>query len=128
MAGLGYTKKLNEDFEVALDDVRFALSKEGFGIMTSVNVQEKFQEKLGKTIEKYMILGACNPSIAYDAVQAEQEIGLMMPCNVIVYEKSGEVYVSCVQPSIHLEATWNKTLIEVAQTAENKLKRAIDSL
>jgi len=87
MINYGFTKELTMPFEKAVEAVSEALKKEGFGILTKIDIKEKFKEKLGVDFKKYVILGACNPANAHKAILAEENIGLMLPCNVIVYER-----------------------------------------
>ena len=128
MSIYGITKQYFGSFDEAVLKIKEALSKEGFGILSEINVQEKMKEKLGKDMNRYIILGACNPPLAFDALQKEQEIGLLLPCNVIVYEKNGNVYVSALKPSVALSITDNPALTDLASKAEEKLTTAINSL
>jgi len=124
----GYGKKVSYDFDTAVEKVTAELKKEGFGLLMTIDIQEKIKEKLGKDIEKYVILGACNPPLAYEAIGAEKEIGLLLPCNVIVYEKEGDVMVSAIRPSIAMGFIANPKLQCVANQVEPKLKSVIDQL
>src|SRR5665811_1960437 len=90
MINYGFTKELNITYATVIELVRAALKKEGFGILTEIDVRGKMKEKLGIDMNKYIILGACNPPNAYKAILAEENIGLMLPCNVIVYEKGSK--------------------------------------
>ena len=123
-----YTKKLDLSFSEALDQVEFHLLEQGFWILTRIDVKAKMKEKLWKEIQEYMILWACNPTLAYQAIQEEYEIWLLLPCNVIVYEKWEQVHVSCVIPSAAMGMIENSAIWDIAKTAEEKLKRAIDTL
>ncbi len=106
-----------------------ALKKEGFGILTEIDVQETLKKKLGVDFRPYRILGACNPPFAYKALQAEDKIGLMLPCNVIVQEiSSGSIEVSAIDPVASMQAVDNPQLREVAQQVRLKLKKVIESL
>ena len=89
-----YTKEVNLTFEEALDEVTFCLAEQWFWIMTKINVQESMQKKLWRNIEEYMILWACNPGLAYEALQEDYDIGIVMPCNIIVYsqDKKDQMY------------------------------------
>jgi len=80
----GYGKTVSYDFETAIKKVTEELKKEGFGVLSEIDIQEKVKEKLGKDMDRYVILGACNPGLAFEALEVEQEIGLLLPCNVIV--------------------------------------------
>jgi len=95
----GFTKELDIPYETVIELVREALKKEGFGVLTEIDVKEKMKEKLGIDMRKYIILGACNPPNAYKAILAEENIGLMLPCNVIVYEKASKTVLSVIRPT-----------------------------
>ncbi|RME52144.1 DUF302 domain-containing protein [Candidatus Woesearchaeota archaeon] len=124
----GYKKKVSLGFEQAVERVRDALQKEGFGVLTEIDVQATLKKKLGVDVEKYIILGACNPPFAYQALQAEQDVGLMLPCNVIVYEKGGETFVAAILPTVAMQMIENDALRGIATEVEVRLKRAIDAL
>ena len=128
MINYGFTKEIYKSFEEAVDLVSEELKKEGFGILTKIDVKNKFKEKLGIDFKKYVILGACNPSSAHKAIVAEENIGLMLPCNVIVYEKENKIMVSIIKPSVAMEMINNKKLKEVAKHIETKLRNVIDAL
>jgi uncharacterized protein (DUF302 family) len=101
------------------------LKKEGFGILTEIDVKETLKKKLNVDFGRYMIYGACNPPLAYQALQKEDNIGLMLPCNVIAYEKDNNVYVSFIKPSVAID---NADLKEVATEVEARLKKVFDSI
>ena len=124
----GFSKKLNISFERAIEIVTEELKKEGFGILTKIDVQEKFKEKLGIQFKKYVILGACNPSNAHKAVLAEENIGLMLPCNVIVYESGEEIVISVTKPTVAMRMIQNNELGQIAEKVEAQLKKAFDSV
>ncbi len=124
----GYTKKTNLSFQQAVEKIKETLKEQGFGILTEIDVKATLKKKLGVDFENYLILGACNPPLAYKALQTEHEIGLLLPCNVIVYEKEGEVFVSALLPSKALSIVENPELSEVAEKAEEKLKKAVDNV
>lgn len=128
MIPYGFTKSLNMDFEEAVDRVTQALKKEGFGIISRINVKEKFKEKLGIDFEDYLILGACNPSKAHEAISREENIGLLLPCNVLLYRKGKKTILSIVKPTISLEKVHNESLKQLAEDAEKSLKKVFDSL
>jgi len=104
------------------------LKKEGFGILTTIDVQDKFKEKLGIAFKKYVILGACNPLSAHKAILAEENIGLMLPCNVIVYEKENKTAISIIKPTVAMEMINNEKLKEVAKVIETKLEHVFDAI
>ncbi len=128
MINYGFTKEINKSFEETVDLVKNELNKEGFGILTKIDVKDKFKEKLGIDFKKYVILGACNPPNAHKAILAEENIGLLLPCNVIVYEKAKKTAVSIIRPTVAMEVIHNKKLNEIAQSIEIKLKHVIDAL
>jgi len=128
MIGYGFMKELNMPFKRAIEMVTEELKKEGFGILTQIDVKEKFKEKLNIDFKKYVILGACNPPSAYKAIKAEETIGLMLPCNVIVYEKDDKTVVGIIKPSTAMSMIENEKLKVVAQNVEEKLKKVYESL
>jgi uncharacterized protein (DUF302 family) len=119
---------LSGDFDEARARVTEALKKEGFGILMEIDIQAKMKEKLGIDFKRYMILGACSPPNAYRALQAEENIGLMLPCNVIVYEKDGKTVVSVIKPTVAMQMIQNEELGKIAREVEDQLKRAFDSM
>jgi uncharacterized protein (DUF302 family) len=124
-----FTKVVDISFEDAVSRVIEELKKEGFGILTEINVKETLRKKLNVDFRKYKILGACNPPFAYKALQAERMIGTMLPCNVIVQEVDGDkTEVSAVDPIASMQAIQNPNLEEVAREVQAKLKRVMDSL
>jgi len=124
-----FSKKIKESFEEVIEEVNAALKKEGFGILTEIDVKETLKKKLDVEFHKYKILGACNPSFAYKALQAEDKIGIMLPCNVIVQEISeGYVEVAAVDPIASMKAIENPDLLEIAEQVREKLKRVVMNL
>ena len=122
-------KTTNYSFDEAVERVTEELKKEGFGILSEIDIHEKLKEKLDVDFRKYRILGACNPAKAYEALQAENKIGTMLPCNVIVQElDDGKVEVVAVNPVASMLAVDNRVLTEVANEIEEKLQRVIHSL
>ena len=124
----GYVKKINSSFDEALIKVTEELKKEGFGVLTTIDVQQKLKEKLNIDFPKYMILGACNPPLAHKAISAEWDIGLLLPCNVTVYEKSNSVYIGIMKPTQAMAAVENDNLRSIALEVEAKLKRVYDNI
>jgi len=123
------SKKVNFTYEDAINKVTDELKKEGFGILTEIDVKETLKKKLDVDFRKYKILGACNPPLAYKALSAEENIGVMLPCNVIVQEKpDGTVQVSAINPMVAMQSVGNENLNEVASQVSSKLKRVVDSL
>jgi uncharacterized protein (DUF302 family) len=124
-----FTKTLATSFDEAIQRTTDALKTEGFGIISEINMHEKFKEKLGVDFKKYRILGACNPGYAYKAVQVEEKIGTMLPCNVIVIDKeNGTTEVSAVNPIASMMAIHNPALEPVASEVTDKLRKVIDAL
>ena len=124
-----FTKKLNLPFDDAVERVTEELKKEGFGILTDIDVRATLKKKLGVDFKNYRILGACNPPFAYQALQAEDKIGTMLPCNVTVQENAdGNVEVSAIDPIASMQAVQNPELGGVAQEVQAKLKKVIDNL
>jgi uncharacterized protein (DUF302 family) len=124
-----FNKTLKISFEEAVPKVTEELKKEGFGIMTEIDVREAIKKKLNKDFRKYRILGACNPPFAYEALQAEDKIGTMLPCNVIVQETSdGQVEVAAIDPVASMQAIDNPGLGKIAVEVQKKLKKVIESL
>ena len=124
-----FDKKLEFSYEKAMAKVIEELKKEGFGILTEIDVKETLKKKLNVDFRKYTILGACNPPFAYQALQAEEKIGLMLPCNVVVQETAdGKIEVSAIDPVASMQAIENPKLQEVAQQVRAKLKKVIDQV
>jgi uncharacterized protein (DUF302 family) len=124
-----FSKTLELSFDDAIACVTEELKKEGFGVLTTIEIHQKLKEKLGVDFHKYTILGACNPSFAYKALLAENKIGTMLPCNVIVQESGeGKVEVAAVDPIESMKAIENPALGDVATQVRAMLKNVIDSL
>lgn len=116
------------DFASAVTKVTALLKEQGFGVLTTIDVQAKMKEKLGKEMEEYTIFGVCNPAMALKALEAEVEIGLLLPCNVIVYVREGRTHVACQKPSAMMAVVGNDALTCIAEEAEGKLKAVMDQL
>ncbi|MEE9613883.1 MAG: DUF302 domain-containing protein [Thermodesulfobacteriota bacterium] len=132
MGGYAITKKLGCGYAEAVEKAREALAEEGFGILTEIDVKATLKKKLDKEFRNYIILGACNPPYAYQALTAELEIGLMMPCNVIVYENDDEggggSTVSAIDPVAVMGAIDNPELATFAEEVRAGLEKALSSL
>ncbi|HUS98802.1 MAG TPA: DUF302 domain-containing protein [Candidatus Thermoplasmatota archaeon] len=128
MISYGFTKEVDVPFEEVIELVSEELKKEGFGILTTIDVKEKFKEKLDIDFKKYVILGACHPSSAHKAILFEENIGLMLPCNVIVYEQGNGTAISIIKPSVAMQMIDNNELKKVADTIETKLKHVFDTI
>ena len=125
----GYQKTLTAaTFDEALTKVEEELKKEGFGILTEIDVKSTFKEKLDVDFRRYKILGACNPNLAYQALGADLDMGLLLPCNVIVYEADGGSVVSIVDPMQMLSVAERPELAQVAGEARGKLERVAAAL
>jgi uncharacterized protein (DUF302 family) len=124
----GITKQIDTSFDEAVEKIRQALADEGFGILTEIDVRATLKKKLDVEYDNYLILGACNPPLAYRALQAEKQVGLLLPCNVIIYEDEGSTFVSAMKPTVAMSMVDNPGLVKIAEQAEQKLKRVIDSL
>ncbi len=123
------SKTVELSFDQAIARVTEELKKEGFGILTEIDVQQTLKKKLDVDFRKYRILGACNPPLAYKALQAEDKIGVMLPCNVIVQETAnGEAEVSAVDPIASMQAIDNPSLRALAEDVQTKLKKVIEQL
>src|SRR4030042_1173199 len=124
-----FSKILNVSFEEAISKVTDELKKEGFGILTDIDVKEALKKKLNVDFKKYRILGACNPPFAYQALLKEDKIGTMLPCNVIVQEISeGKVEVAAVDPIASMQAIENPELGEIATQVQAKLRKVVENL
>lgn len=126
MKSYGIQKTVTGTFENVVESVKGALAKEGFGILTEINVKETLKKKLNIAYQNYIILGACHPQSAYEVLKKEQEIGLLLPCNVIVYEnESGQVVVSAIRPTVAMQVVNNEEIAGIANEVEQKLERVI---
>jgi len=124
-----FSKIINESFDKTIMKVVLSLKNEGFGVLTEIDVKETLKKKLDVDFQKYTILGACNPSFAYKALKAENKIGIMMPCNVIVQEISeDEIEIAAVDPVASMKAIENPALLEMANQVQEKLRKVIESL
>jgi uncharacterized protein (DUF302 family) len=124
-----FNKTISGNFEEVITKVTDELKKEGFGILTEIDVKETLKKKLDVDFKKYKILGACNAPFAYKALQAEDKIGTMLPCNVIVIEQApGQIEVAAIDPIASMQAVSNPNLGNVATEIQNKLKKVVGSL
>ena len=123
------SKTLKASFEQAIEQVTESLKAEGFGVLSEINIHEKLKEKLNVDFRRYRILGACNPAYAYKALQAEDKIGTMLPCNVIVQELgNNEIEVAVIDPIASMMAIENPDLAGIAREIKEKLERVIANL
>jgi uncharacterized protein (DUF302 family) len=124
-----FSQKIRGSFDEVREKVIASLKEEGFGILTEIDVKQTLKKKLDVDFHNYKILGACNPPFAYKALQAENKIGTMLPCNVIVQEeKEGEIEVAAVDPVASMKAVDNPDLFGIAQQVREKLKKVVMSL
>ncbi len=127
-AQLGLTVKLNLPYDEAIRRATAALKDEGFGILTEIDVKETLKKKINADFRRYVILGACNPPLAHRALQTDLDVGLLLPCNVIVYEEDGGSVVSIVDPLGMVEFIGNPALKPVAEEARARLERVAEKL
>jgi len=125
---IGFSARLNVDYEQAVQSARAALQEEGFGVLTEIDVKDTIKQKLGKDFRRYVILGACNPPLAHRALETDLSVGLLLPCNVVVYEEAEGSVVAAVDPLTLLGALDNPRLREVAEEANARLRRAVEKL
>lgn len=120
-----FTKTVALPFADAVTKVKEVLATEGFGQLTEIDVQAKMKEKVGADMEPYLILGMCNPELAYQALMLETEIGLLLPCNVIVYEQDGIVHIAAQKPSLMSELIEKDGIKVVAAEAQSRIMKAL---
>ena len=124
----GFSKTIDAPFEKTIEKVTDELKKEGFGVLTSIDVKETLKQKLDVDFKKYTILGACNPPIAHKALQEEEELGLLLPCNVIVYEKDGKTRVSIFDPMVMTWILENDNIKPIATEVQERLQRVLAAI
>jgi len=128
MTELGFQSTINLPYEAALEKVTAALKAEGFGILTSIDVKETMKKKLDVDFRKYTILGACNPPLAHKALTARPDVGLLLPCNVIVYEEGAGTIVNIIDPMSMTDFIQDPALDLVADEARSRLKRVAEAI
>ncbi|MEJ2103394.1 MAG: DUF302 domain-containing protein [Ignavibacteriaceae bacterium] len=121
----GFSKTIDLPYEQAIEKVTAELKKEGFGVLTSIDVKETLKQKINVDFKKYTILGACNPPIAHKALQEEEEIGLLLPCNVVVYEKDKKTRVSIFDPMVMTWIMENDNMKPIATEVQERLQRVL---
>lgn len=127
--GYVYSKTLDTTFDEAVAKTRDALAAEGFGVITEIDIQKTLKAKIGVDFRRYLILGACNPALAYEALKLEANVGAMLPCNVVVQEAGGgQTEVSAIDPVASMQAIDNPELKEKARLVGGKLRSAIERL
>ena len=124
----GYQRELETSFAETVARTIEALKTEGFGVLTEINMKEKLKEKLDVDFRNYLILGACNPTLAYQALQEELDLGLLLPCNVIVYEHGSGSVVAAIDAKKMMSVVENEKLESVSEMVNEKLRRAIESI
>ena len=124
----GFSKTTEYSFEQAIEKVTEELKKEGFGVLTTIDVKDTLKKKIDVDFKKYTILGACNPKLAHSALQVEEELGLLLPCNVIVYEKNEKTVVSIFDPRVMTLVIENPEMKPVAEEVKNKLQRVLEAV
>ncbi len=124
----GFSKSVDMPFDKAVEKVTEELKKQGFGVLTTIDVKKTLKEKLDVDFKKYVILGACNPPFAYQALQAEEEIGLLLPCNVIVYEKEDGVQVAAFDPMMMTSVVDNPRIQPIASEVKVLLEHVIENV
>ena len=125
----GFHTTIKGPFDAAIQQVLDALKAEGFGVLSDIDIQKAMKEKLGKDVAPHRILGACNPPLAYKALQAEADIGLLLPCNVTVRQGDGDdIIIGFLNPDLMVQLTENPALQEVAEDASARLRRVRDAL
>lgn len=124
----GFSKTVDMSYEQAIDKVTAELKKEGFGVLTFIDVKETLKQKINVDFKKYTILGACNPPIAHKALQEEEELGLLLPCNVIVYEKDDKTKVSIFDPMVMTWILENDNMKPIATEVQERLQRVLAAI
>lgn len=128
MIPYGFTKELSLSLEQAIETTTTQLKQEGFGVLTRIDIHDKIKEKLGLDFKKYVILGACNPPYAHKALLADENIGLLLPCNVVLYEKDDKIVLSVIKPTVAMNMIENETLGRIAGEIEAKLQRVFEAI
>lgn len=124
----GFSKTTDYTFNQAIEKVTDELKKEGFGILTTIDVKDTLKNKINVDFKNYTILGACNPPIAHKALQTEEELGLLLPCNVVVYEKDNKTVVSIFDPMMMTKLVDNDNIIPIATEVKEKLQRVLEAV
>jgi uncharacterized protein (DUF302 family) len=124
----GFSKTVDMPYEQVIEKVTTELKKEGFGVLTSIDVKETLKQKINVDFKKYVILGACNPPIAHRALQEEEELGLLLPCNVIVYEKDTKTRVSIFDPMVMTWIMENDDIKPIASEVQERLQRVLKAI
>lgn len=130
MINYGFTKEVNLSIDQLEEKVKDELKKEGFGVLTKIDIKEKFKEKLNIDFKEYRILGACNPPFAHKSILAEEDIGLFLPCNVIIYatDDPNISKLSIIKPTVAMSVVDNPDIKQIAETIENTLSKVLDNI
>lgn len=124
-----FSKTLETSFDEAVQKIIAALKIEGFGVVSEINMNEKLKEKLNVDFKKYKILGACNPSFAHKALQIEDKIGIMLPCNILIIEqKQNKIEIAAVNPIVSMQGIMNPELGDIAKQVTDKLQKVIENI
>lgn len=123
-----FSKTVDLPFQSTVDKTIAALKARGFGVLTRIDVQSTLREKIGAEFRPYIILGACNPKMAHEALKAEDKIGTMLPCNVVIQEIDGRTEVAAVDPLASMQAVPNKSLATIAAKVGDELKAAVEEI
>ena len=129
MSNYSMKKKVDLDYEATLEKVKAELKEEGFGVLSEIDMKQTFKDKIGEDFNKYIILGACNPKFAYKALQMEEDIGLLLPCNVVVSTSdSGDTTVAIINPMEVMNLPNNQDIKELAKEIKERLERVIKNM
>ena len=129
MSNYSMKKKVDLDYEATLEKVKAELKEEGFGVLSEIDMKQTFKDKIGEDFNKYIILGACNPKFAYKALQMEEDIGLLLPCNVVVSTSdSGDTTVAIINPMEVMNLPNNQEIKELAKEIKERLERVIKNM
>lgn len=124
----GFSKTTDYEFNQAIEKVTEELKKEGFGVLTTIDVKNTLKNKINVDFKNYTILGACNPPIAHKALQTEEELGLLLPCNVVVYEKDNKTVVSIFDPMLMTKVIENENMVPIATEVKEKLQKVLEAV
>jgi uncharacterized protein (DUF302 family) len=126
--GYGYSRAVGLGWDEAVERTKAALKEQGFGVLAEIDIQRALKEKLGVEIDRHLILAACNPQLAHRALEAEPEISLLLPCNVVVRERDGRVEVSAIDAERMMSFVANPALEPIAREANERLRKAVDGV
>ncbi len=124
----GHVVTIGLPYEEAVDRVKVLLKDEGFGVLCEIDVAKTMQEKIGKTFRPYRILGACNPSLAYEALSTDPQLGLLLPCNLVIQEENGRTIVSAIDTRALLAISEDRALLPIADEVNARLMRVLDKI